>query len=181
MKDKKMFASFLIYLGSALCFLLPFATVSCGGVHVLTLSGEQLAIGTSVTQPQPFGPPQRQTIHADPLAFIALLGAVAGVVLSLVGRKMAKAAAVSGGVGVVSLLFMEHRMHERIQGQSGGMATAHMQYGFTLAVSLLIVGAIWNGYMSLEGNDAEDRSTPKSEALRSDNSAQAAQEESTSG
>jgi hypothetical protein len=181
MKDKKIFASFLIYLGSALCFLLPFATVSCGGMSVLTMDGEQLAVGTTITQPQPFGPPQRQKIHADPLAFIGLLGGVAGVALSLVGRKMATAAAVSGGVGAVSLLFMQHRMHEKIQGQSGGMATVHMQYGFTLAVSLLVVGAIWNTYMRLERNVAGDVSIPESEAMHNDNQTTSVQEGPLSG
>ncbi len=97
MQNRKMIASLLIFACSALCFFLPFVTVSCGGVKAFTLTGQQLATGTTLTQPQPFGPPQTQKLNGDPFAALAWAGALAGVALSLVGRKMAAATAITGG------------------------------------------------------------------------------------
>ena len=74
MADRKSLASALIFAGSLLCFFFPFVAISCGGVEAFTLTGQQLATGTSISQPQPFGPPQKQHIDPDPFAAIAGLG-----------------------------------------------------------------------------------------------------------
>lgn len=45
-------------LGLALiCFFLPFVTVSCQGQKLMTFSGIQLVTGTTIQEPQMFGPP----------------------------------------------------------------------------------------------------------------------------
>jgi hypothetical protein len=150
MANRKSIASVLLFVGSALCFLLPFVTVSCGGVTAFTLTGQQLATGTTLTQPLAFGPPQKQKIDSDPFALVAGLCAIAGVALSLIGRKLASAAAVSGGAGAVSLFVMRSRLDEQLQKQAAGMASAHYETGFTLAVLLLIAGAAWNVYLFLQ-------------------------------
>ena len=54
MATRKSIASVLLFVGSTLCFFLPFVTVSCGGVKAFTLTGEQLATGTTLTQPGAF-------------------------------------------------------------------------------------------------------------------------------
>jgi len=150
MKNRKSIASVLIFVGSVLCFFLPFVTVSCGGVTAFTLTGRQLATGTTLTQPQPFGPPQTQKVSADPFAVIAGLCAIAGIALSLIGRKLASAAAISGGVGAVSLLIMRSRLNDQLQSQSQGLAKVTYETGFTLAMLLLIAGAAWNIYLFLQ-------------------------------
>jgi hypothetical protein len=150
MKNRKSIASVLIFVGSVLCFFLPFVTVSCGGVTAFTLTGQQLATGTTLTQPQPFGPPQTQKVSPDPFAVVAGLCALAGIALSLIGRRLSSAAAVSGGVGAVSLLIMRSRLSDQLQSQSQGLAKATYETGFTLAVLLLIAGAAWNVYLFLQ-------------------------------
>ncbi len=150
MTNRKSIASVLLFVGSALCFFLPFVTVSCGGVTAFTLTGQQLATGTTLSQPQPFGPPQTQKVSPDPFAVAAGLCAIAGIVLSLIGRRLASAAAVSGGVGAVSLLIMRSRLNDQLQSQSQGLAKATYETGFTLAVLLLIAGAAWNIYLFLQ-------------------------------
>jgi hypothetical protein len=139
-----------MFVGSALCFFLPFVTVSCGGIKAFTLSGQQLATGTTLTQPQPFGPPQTQKLDADPFAAVAGLCAIAGIALSLIGRRMASGAAISGGVGVLSLFIMKSRLDDQLQKQGQGLATANYESGFTLALLLLIAGAAWNVYLFLQ-------------------------------
>jgi hypothetical protein len=151
MANRKSIASVLLFVGSALCFFLPFVTVSCGGVTAFTLTGQQLATGTTLTQPQPLGPPQKQKASADPFAVVAGLCAVAGIVLSLVGRKIAGGAAISGGAGAVALLIMRSRLDDQLQKQGEGLAKATYETGFTLAVLLLIAGTAWNVYLFLQG------------------------------
>jgi hypothetical protein len=103
-----------------------------------------------LTQPQAFGPPQIQKIDADPFAALAGLCAIAGIALSLIGRRLATAAAISGGAGAVSLFIMKSRLDDQLQKQAEGMASASYETGFTLAVLLLIGGAAWNAYVFLQ-------------------------------
>lgn len=159
MKDRKQIASLLIFLGTTLCFFLPFMTVSCGGIEVFTLSGQQLATGTTLTQPQPFGPPQTQRLDADPFAAIAGVCAILGIVLSLIGRKMASMSAIASGVGVTSLFIMRSRLDAEIQKQSQGIASVNYESGFTAVVLLFLTAAAWNIYLILQRGrirEAED-------------------------
>jgi hypothetical protein len=151
MANRKSIASALLFAGSTLCFFLPFATVSCGGIKVFTLTGQQLATGTTITQPQAFGPAQTQKIEADPFAAIAGLCGIAGVALSLIGRKLAVGAAASGGLGAFTLLVLRSRMEDQLQKQSQGVAQVNFESGYTLALLLLIAGTVWNIYLFLEG------------------------------
>lgn len=150
MANRRSMASVLLFVGSALCFFLPFVTVSCGGVKAFTLSGQQLATGTTLTQPQPFGPPQTQKVDADPFAVVAALCALTGIVLSLIGRRIATATAISGGAGGISLLIMRSRLDGQLQTQGQGVVTAAYETGYTLALLLLIAGAAWNVYLFLQ-------------------------------
>ena len=156
MANRKSIASVLVFAGSAMCFFLPFVTVSCGGVTAFTLTGQQLATGTILTQPQPFGPPQTQKVNPDPFAAVAGLCALAGIALSLIGRRLASAAAIGGGVGAVSLLIMRSRLNDQLQSQGQGLAKATYETGFTLAVLLLIAGGAWNVYLFLQSRRSSE-------------------------
>lgn len=156
MKNQKSLASLLMFIGSTLCFFFPFVTVSCGGVKAFTLTGQQLATGTTLREPQPFGPPQTQKIDPDLFAAVTGLCAIGGVGLSLIGRRLAGATAATGGVGAVSLLVMRFRLDDQLQKQAGGMASATYETGFTVAVLLLIAGAVWNAYLFRQNPRSED-------------------------
>lgn len=175
MANQKSIASLLIFVGTSLCFFLPFVTVSCGGITAFTLSGQQMVTGTTLTQPQPFGPPQKQKLDGDPFAAIAALCAIAGIALSLIGKRMAVATASSGSIGALSLVIMRSRLEGQIQHQSQGLATVTYEAGFTLVTLLLIVSAIWNFYLAAQGkriamiadkgvedrHDSESRGSPE--------------------
>jgi len=148
MEKQKSIASILIFVGSVLCFFLPFVTLSCGGMKVATLTGVQLSTGTMLAQSQ------GQKIDAEPSAAIAGLCALAGVGLSLVGRKMAGASAAAGGIGVLSMLVLHFRMVANVQKQGQGMITANSESGYTLALLLLIAGTAWNVYLFLQNRKA---------------------------
>lgn len=161
MQNRKSIASALIFLGSALCFFLPFVTVSCGGMKAFTLTGQQLATGTTLSQPQPFGPPQSQKIDGDVSAAIAGICALAGIVLSLVGRRMAGPSAVSGAIAAASLLVLRNRLEGQIQKQGEGLASVSFEMGYTLTLLLLIVGIVWNVYLFLQERRVKGAVTPE--------------------
>jgi hypothetical protein len=163
MECRKSIASLLIFVGSALCFFLPFMTVSCGGIKAFTLTGQQLATGTTLTQPQPFGPPQTQKVAPDPFAAIAGLCALVGIVLCLIGRKMAGPCAATGGLGAVSLLIMRARLDAEIQKQSQGLAAVSYETGFTLVLLLFFAGLAWNVFLFFQGKRTREAGIMASE------------------
>ena len=154
MGNRKSLASVLLFVGSLLCFFLPFVTVSCGGEKIFTLSGQQMATGTQYSEPQVFGPPKTQKIDAHPFATLAALCALAGVVLSLTGTKLAAASAASGAAGAVSLGIMASRMDTEIKGATQGMGQVNVEIGFTLTLLLLIAATTLNIYLFIQGNKA---------------------------
>jgi len=162
MASRKSIASVLLFVGSTLCFFLPFVTVSCGGVKAFTLSGQQLATGTTLSQPQAFGAPQQQKVDADPFAGVAALCAIAGIAMSLMGRRLAAGTAASGGVAAVCLLILRSRLDDQIQKQGMGMVTTSYETGFTLAILLLVAGAGWNIYLFLQNKKMSTANAPNS-------------------
>lgn len=155
MTSRKSVGSLLIFVGTVLCFFLPLVTVSCGGMKAFTLTGQQLATGTTLTQSQPFGPPQTQKIDAEPFAALAGVCAILGVILSVVGRKLSTGSAVVAGIGVISLFIMRARLDAEIQKQGQGIASVNYESGFTLLVALFIAAAGWNLYLSLKGRQSD--------------------------
>lgn len=137
----------LIFAASILCFIFPFLSVSCGGQKVATFTGVQLAIGTTLEQPQTSGPTKNQKVDPDPLAALAGLCAVIGIGLSFAGTRAAIAAAISGGLGAISLLFMRLRLADQVLKQGQGMLQVNSETGFSLALLLLIAGAAWNAFL----------------------------------
>jgi hypothetical protein len=156
MANRKSTASLLVFFGAALCFYLPFVTISCGGEEGIQLSGHQLATGTTLNQERPFGPPKAQKLDANPAALLAWLSAFAGLALSIAGRKMSGAASFCGGAGALFLLVMRSMLHTQIEEKTGGMATVHYHTGFVLAFLLLVTGAVWNAYMFLRNRNIEN-------------------------
>lgn len=167
MQNRTSIASLLIFLGTTLCFFFPFLTVSCGGVTAFTLTGQQLATGTTLVQPQAFGPPHTQKIDADPFAAIAFFCAILGGAISLVGHRLAGAAALSGGAGALSLVIMRSRLDDQLQTQGQGLAKATYETGFTLAIISLIAGVAWNMYFSLRATTSNEIVEPVQHTERS--------------
>jgi len=151
MRDRKSIASVLIYVGSALCFFLPFVTVSCAGMKIGTFTGQQLATGVHPSESVPGVSVNTQGYNGDPLAAVAFLCAIAGVGLSLAGRKLAAVTSASGGVGTIALLMMKSRLTDQIQaqigGQNAGIVQVNVEPGLMFAVSLLAAGAALNLYV----------------------------------
>lgn len=159
MASRRSIGLALMFAGTFLCFFLPFVTVSCHGMKIYTFTGQQLATGTTMSQPQMFGPPKTQKVEPNAFAAVAFLCSAAGVVLCLVGRKMLRGVAAAASVGSISLLAMKVQLDQQIQKQGMGVAENKYQFGFFMALLLMMASAGWSLYQIAR----ERRSEPASE------------------
>jgi hypothetical protein len=139
-------AAFVLAL---ICFFLPFVTFSCQGQKIASLNGVQLATGTTLQQPQMFGPPKSQKVDAEPLAALALLALLAGAGLSLLkGKKGAGMSAAFAGLSFIFLLALKSKLDGDAVRQGGGAIQVNYEAGFYLVIVLLLA-AIGAGIYTL--------------------------------
>ena len=135
-----------------ICFVLPFVTFSCQGQKVFTLSGIQMVTGTTFQQPQMLGPPKQEKIEAEPLATLAFMAALAGLVVSFLrGKFGAIPAAASGGLGVVFLMALQSKLDGDTLQRGQGVLQINSEYGFYMAVVLFAAALLINGYILVQG------------------------------
>ena len=134
------FAPFALAL---LCFLLPFAEVSCQGSKVVSLTGVQLAFGTKIQQSDPFtGRTKDQAISKEPLVLFALLCTLlAGV--STLSRSSSSHVPMGAGIAAfVLLLLAKSKMTDEALREGHGMMSIDFGPGLTAACVLLLLGAV---------------------------------------
>ncbi len=137
------------FILSLVCFVLPFVAFSCQGQKVASFSGIQLATGTTIQQPQMFGPPKSEKVGAEPLAALALLCVLAGAGLSfLKGKKGAVSSAALAGLGVILLAALTSKLDGDAIRQSGGAVQVNYEVGFYLVIVFLL-SAIGAGVYAL--------------------------------
>jgi hypothetical protein len=81
---------------------------------------------------------------------MAALCGIAGLILSLIGRRLAVGATAAGAAGAVALLVMQGSVKTQAQQQGTDMMQVSMESGYTFALLLLISGAAWNLYLVLQ-------------------------------
>lgn len=142
---RKLPRSFFIL--ALLCFFLPFVTFSCGGQKFATFSGIQLATGTTLQRPQAFGPSTSQKIDPEPLAVLALLGALAGLGASFVkGKKGGGGSTVLAGLALIFLLVLKSKLDTDALSQGGGAIQVTYEAGFYLVMVFLLAAAGASAY-----------------------------------
>ena len=154
-----------IFAASALCFLLPFVTVSCGGTKVASFTGVQLATGMTVNEPQvPGGEAQPKKIDADPLSAFAGLCVLISLAMSFIATgRLAIWPAIGGATGAVALLVMKSNLQNQLAKQANGLLQVNYAPGFVLALLCLIAAAAWNAYLFFQREQvdpAEDAILP---------------------
>jgi len=134
-----------------LCFFLPFVTVSCQRQKVMSFTGVELVMGTTINQPQMFGPSKVERVDPEPLAILAFLAGLAGLGLSfLKTQKSAVAPAIVAGAGAVCLLLLKSKFDSQILGKSGGMLQVDYDVGFWLVLVLYLAAVAMNGFVFVE-------------------------------
>ena len=133
-------------------FFLPFVAFSCQGQKVANFSGVQLATGTTIEQPQMFGPPKSEKVNAEPLAVLALLSVLAGAGLSfLKGKKGAVSSAALAGLGIILLGALKSKVNGDALRQGGGAIQVNYQVGFYLVIVFLLAAIGAGVYALLAG------------------------------
>lgn len=133
------------------CFVLPFVAVSCNQQKVASFTGLQMAFGTTVQQPQMFGPPKGQHIDGEPLAVIALLCGLVALGVSFGKSKTGDiAATILSVLSFVALVALKSRVENEVQQHAGGFLQVNYQAGFYFAL-ISLLAAIGIGVYGLSG------------------------------
>lgn len=137
MDSFKKFRS-ITFAAILVCFLLPFASVSCPGAK-MSFSGLQLVRGTTVQVPQAMGPAETRRLEPSPLAQAAAACAVIGLLLSLVTGAATRIPFIGVGAAGAVLLFLLKSKLEGDAGRQGmgmgmGMAMLKFEAAFWLAL-----------------------------------------------
>lgn len=124
------------------CFLFSFVNITCRGERVASLTGLQLAKGTEITQTGFFGSKKTQKVDAEPLATMALIAGVAGLLLSLRGRATRALTTIAGAAGAVLLLLLKSKIDGDAAKQGQGLMQVEYGPAFTIALLLFTVAAL---------------------------------------
>lgn len=141
----------LLFVASLACFLLPFATISCGGQRLATVSGLQLATGTTVSEAtNQAGGSRKQTIKAEPAAAVAATCALLGLALALAHvRPMLSAAC--GLISIIALFLLRAQLLDRVAIRGQGALQIDFGEGFLLSLLFLGAAVAWNAYLYISG------------------------------
>jgi len=140
-----------IFALALICFFLPFVEMSCQGQKILTLTGIQLATGTTIAQPAAFGQAQTRRVSGEPSAVVALLSAIVGLGLSfLKNGKAPIGPAIAGGLGLVTLLLLKSKMDGDILREGGGMIQVEYAVGFWTTFILYASALALNAFLLMQ-------------------------------
>jgi hypothetical protein len=131
----------LTYGAILICFLFTFINISCQKQRFVSLTGVQLAFGTTIETPKMFGGTEKKKIDPAPLVTFSLIAAVAGLVLSLsaAGRKLSVFA---GAAGFVLLMIYKSNTDRDVLREGGGLIQVDYGGGFIIAVILFAAAAV---------------------------------------
>jgi hypothetical protein len=141
-----------IFVLALICFFLPFVTFSCQGQKVMSFSGIQLVMGTTIQQPQMFGPSQSQKVEPQPLAILAFVCGVLGLALGFLrGRARMIGPVAAGGIAAILLLAMKSSIDSDVLSKGGGVIQVNYDIGFYVVVLLLLAAVGFNVFLLMQG------------------------------
>jgi hypothetical protein len=114
----------------------------------VSFTGIQLVTGTTLKEPQLFGPPKERKVPAEPLAVVALACAGLAAMLALLrNRTVAIVAAVVSAAGALSLLLMKSKIDGYAMKEGQGILQVDYLFPYWLALLLYAVASLLNGYV----------------------------------
>jgi len=130
-------------LGIALiCFLLPWAEISCQGHKVATVNGFQLATGTTI---------EGQKTKGEALAVLALLSCFAGLILCFSKDRMKSLILlIVSGIGIIMVLLLKVKLDGEILREGRGIVQLSYGAGYYLTLIALLSVAGINAYSYYE-------------------------------
>ncbi|PIR71965.1 MAG: hypothetical protein COU42_02990 [Candidatus Nealsonbacteria bacterium CG10_big_fil_rev_8_21_14_0_10_36_24] len=138
-----------IYGLALVCFFLPFSHISCQGEKIATLTGVQLVTGTTIGSPEmSFGSRENRQVDPEPLAILAFLCTFGGVGVSVLrGKKGVLASAITGCLGLTSLLLLRTKIDNEVLREGEGAFRVEYGIGFWLALLLFIAAIGLNAFL----------------------------------
>jgi hypothetical protein len=127
------------YLGIVIAFLLPFMDFSCQGHKIASLSGYQVAFGTTLNMKSPMdGSTKEQRIASTPIVAVAFALSLVAAVLAL---RSGIAGAAFAAISLVMLLLGQSDINKKALEEGQGMIAVNFDVGYYLTLLLLIAGA----------------------------------------
>jgi len=128
-------------------FTTPFVTISCPGL-TLSLTGLQLVGGTTLSEPQMFGPAKERAIEGEPVAALILLCAIAGFTAAFLSARPGRAlGGIAGLLGVLLLLFLKAKIEGDVARQAMGLFQARFGFGYWGVLMAMAGGLLSNVFL----------------------------------
>ncbi|MCK9590166.1 MAG: hypothetical protein M0Q93_12500 [Terrimicrobiaceae bacterium] len=128
------------YLGILIAFLLPFMDFSCQGHKIASLSGYQVAFGTTLDMKSPMdGSTKKQRIDGTPIVAVAFLLALVAAAIAL---RFGIAGSVCAGISLILLLLAQSSINKKALEEGQGIIAVNYDLGYYLTLLLLVGGAI---------------------------------------
>ena len=146
MKDASRSVSLGLFVLVLLCFLQPFARISCGRSEVVKATGYEVAFGKEIqAQPDTTGGKEswkERPAEPDVVAIACLVAALVGIGLVLAKeRRGAIARAILSGHGLLLLIALWAELRYRVRQNS---ATLQMLAGYWAALALFVAAGVVN-------------------------------------
>ena len=135
-------------------------TVSCQQQQLVTLTGVQLVMGTTIEEPSIFGSEgKEEKVLGEPLAAFALVSTCIGLGTSFVrSKKKAIIPAVAGALGSVLLLLSKAKIDNEVLKQGRGLLQVEYAIGFWLSFLLFLLAAALNAWIFLQNHNPTSHS-----------------------
>ena len=167
MEELKKFLNPLFFVIVIICFLLPFFNLTCQEQKIASITGFELITGTTISSNSQnkglngISIPQNEiskaiktdSVAPEPLALVALLLAVGGLIISFFEKFSDIGSASAGLLGGLALIFLSSLITDNILGKVHIQPLA-VECGtdYYIAITFFIILLIYNGYLFYQRN-----------------------------
>ena len=160
MEDLKKILNPVIFIIVIICFFLPFFNITCQQQKIGSVTGFELITGTNIatdginkgikdfTVPEVNKGTKTEEVSSEPLALIALLLAIGGLIISFYGKISDIGSAATGLMGTLVLIFLSSVVREDILGKVRYQPlTVECATGYYLTLIFFIIALVYNAYL----------------------------------
>ena len=159
MEELKRFLNPLFFVIVIISFFLPFFNITCQQQKIASITGFELITGTTITtnglNKGITGLPQNEqnaakndTVSAEPLAWIVLLLAIGGLIISFYEKYSDIGSAVTALLGGLSLIFLNSTITDNVLGKTQYQPLAvECGTGYYIVLILFILLLVYNAYL----------------------------------
>jgi Zn finger protein HypA/HybF involved in hydrogenase expression len=162
MEELKKFLNPLFFVIIIICFFVPFFNITCQQQKIASITGFELITGTTIstnsltkglsgisTQQNDLNKGLKtDTVDPEPLAIIALLIAIIGLIFSFFGKFSDIGSAIAGLLGGLSIFFLNTVITDNLLGKINYQPLAvECGTGFYIVIILFIILLLYNAYL----------------------------------